>query len=1574
MNARELSGHRKWISYWFQGRKAETEKSMKKASIGIDKKKKKARLVFNSFYLDLLLPPLHIDKKKSSFALSSSSSSRSAALADTSSMRLVPLLSSSPLSSFAARGGSGGSSSSRRGSALVGGSSSTSSGSNNAAATDAEVWRARREQLEEQRRKKAAAANLSSSSSSNNVVAAPPHQAPRGSVASPSSSSSSSPPSAPLPSTNFFSFQQEGFSAAAAAPSGGTSGVISSSNSELSSSFAPGAGRSFSAEAASATAEAARASEAAEALSSSPSFSSSLALSSSSSSADPDVPLKKAKGRPKADAAASEAPAPAAFDVESGVETAAPKKKKAAATTTRKKATTTKTTTKRVSKKAAAAAAAESNPLTAADSPLRALLSRPPPTPLPAEGPPPPPDVLVVESLPEARRVAEFLLSVARRGQHVWACDTEVAEIDITKESPCGHGKVICFTVYGGEDVDFAAAAAVGSSSSSSSSSSAAVATAATQKGPAALKKSSLFVDTLVTRGADSLRSAEDEAEDAAAEAARAVYSASAPLAADSADSAAAAAEAVVGESGSISGVEVSSSSASSSSAATLFDPSDFPESVNAAALAAADHARASALAARQLRDAAAAREAEQVLALFAPFFEDASIPKIWHNYSFDRHVLGNHGIDAKGFGGDTMHMARLLDSARGRVKGKGYSLESLSNDRAIMGPLWEKAQDNLHAESSSASSALDESSAGSKKAPSPSPKKKGGSSSPADAAAVAAAAAASTPSGDDSVTRSKTSMKALFGARKLKKDGTPGKVVVLPPVEELQGSPASRGKWIRYASLDARCTYWLGRALEGRLRAVPCSPDAAIRDATGFGAPIADPSNSGGAPPRQFTMWDLYRNTWLPFGEILTDMEAEGVLVDREHLAGAELAATADRAAAVARFRAWASARVPGAAFMNVCSGPQIRQLLFSGALRQDLFEKGSWDPEVREVVRAAVAAEEAAVRAEEEAERENAAAAAALGEGSLPEIPPGIVFASASSSSSAAYPDLPEGLTPVDAHLSPDDDDAFASDDESSKKGKEKPKLLELSRVFKAPNEAGLVEPNISGSGKAPKKPKKTIDIRLHGLWGRAVPSPLQPPAFTPSGWPAVSTPVLRGLSGEPGAALRALAELDGGDGAAAALPPPVAEGADEAAARALLGSVGEEDDEFGGGSGGGNGDALFATVDEDGAPPAPKTTQPPAPSRDNDTKNAPAPKGVGTLYSAFGGGREGLEASAAVDSLCELAAIDTLLSAFIVPLQGPTAATRVDRRDPTSPLGRIHCSLNINTETGRLSARRPNLQNQPALEKDRYGVRRAFRASEGKTLIVADYGQLELRLLAHMAGCESMIRAFEAGGDFHSRTALGMYDYIRGEVDAGLCALEAGEEGKTNDVPLIKDRYASERRRAKVLNFSIAYGKTAHGLSRDWGVSLEEAQETVDRWYADRPEVREWQVAMRHEAVASGRVRTLLGRTRSLPEAASRVPSLRSHALRAAINTPIQGSAADVATAAMLSIARDRWLRERGWKLLLQVHDEVILEGPKESADEATARVVSLMERPFWGTNPLRVELAVDAKHAENWYEAK
>ncbi|CAI9088447.1 OLC1v1022775C3 [Oldenlandia corymbosa var. corymbosa] len=346
---------------------------------------------------------------------------------------------------------------------------------------------------------------------------------------------------------------------------------------------------------------------------------------------------------------------------------------------------------------------------------------------------------------------------------------------------------------------------------------------------------------------------------------------------------------------------------------------------------------------------------------------------------------------------------------------------------------------------------------------------------------------------------------------------------------------------------------------------------------------------------------------------------------------------------------------------------------------------------------------------------------------------------------------------------------------------------------------------------------------------------------------------------------------------------------------------------------------------------------------------------------------GGEQGIEASHAISALCEICSIDSLISNFILPLQGDHISGKN---------GRIHCSLNINTETGRLSARRPNLQNQPALEKDRYKIRQAFIAAPGNSLIVADYGQLELRILAHLANCKSMLHAFEAGGDFHSRTAMNMYPHIREAIEKKHVLLEwypqPGEEKPP--VPLLKDAFASERRKAKMLNFSIAYGKTAVGLARDWKVSVEEARNTVDLWYSDRKEVLKWQEDRKAEARSSNRVHTLLGRARRFPLQKNASAGQKNHIDRAAINTPVQGSAADVAMCAMLEISKNEQLKELGWKLLLQVHDEVILEGPTESAEIAKAIVVECMSKPFDGKNILKVDLAVDAKCAQNWYAGK
>lgn len=673
---------------------------------------------------------------------------------------------------------------------------------------------------------------------------------------------------------------------------------------------------------------------------------------------------------------------------------------------------------------------------------------------------------------------------------------------------------------------------------------------------------------------------------------------------------------------------------------------------------------------------------------------------------------------------------------------------------------------------------------------------------------------------------RGKISMKKIFGRPNIKKDGTEGKLIILPPIEELQSSEETRWDWINYSAYDAKATWELHEALVFKLMGIYTAPDAYVNRAY---------QHSG---IEIKSLWDIYCHVWRPFGDLLTDLEAYGVAVDVDHLSRAEKQATEEEAKSKAIFREWAASKVPDAAYMNVGSSSQVVQLLFGGAKNRN----------------------------------------------------------------------------------------------------KDKPGVP-LSRTFKVPN----VLPPEDG-----KKAKKNMDITIHNVWSKDVPTKLVPEIYTPAGLPGCSTQVLKTMAGKPGRARKALAQLT----------------KDRKTGEEGIESVRSDFEDVWS-----TDDAEISKLQE-GMNLAKK--EEPVEVLDEIAKQ----QGFGRLFSLFGNREEGLKACAAVDSLIDASAIDTLLSNFIVPLQSDAIL-----KSDSSGIQRVHCSLNINTETGRLSARRPNLQNQPALEKDRYKVRQAFTAdrNKGNTLIVADYGQLELRILAHMANCSSMIDAFELGGDFHSRTALGMYDHIKKAVDQGDCLLEWDEnEGKGEPpVPLLKDMFSAERRRAKVLNFSIAYGKTAHGLSKDWGVTLKEAEETVERWYAERAEVRTWQHEQHALALSEGYVCTILGRRRQLPDARSKNKALRAHSLRAAINTPIQGSAADVATAAMLRINNNPTLRQLGWKLLLQVHDEVILEGPKESAEVAQDIVIECMKSPFGddcGPMPLRVELSVDSKYADTWYDAK
>lgn len=635
----------------------------------------------------------------------------------------------------------------------------------------------------------------------------------------------------------------------------------------------------------------------------------------------------------------------------------------------------------------------------------------------------------------------------------------------------------------------------------------------------------------------------------------------------------------------------------------------------------------------------------------------------MWHNYSFDRHILNNHGINVSGFAADTLHMARLWDSAR--LQKGGYSLQALTEELL--------------------------------------------------------------PEGSQ-----KRSMSDRFAAPIIKKDGNPGKAMVMPTIEELQTNFKYRNEWIDYSTLDTESTWMLREILELKLKSMKWRP-------------------------QETTMYDFYCKYFVPFGELLCDIERLGMRVDVEKLKQMEGKAEADIIRSEVLFKEWASEFCPDAIHMNVNSVSQKQQLLFAPTLNK---------------------------RTGEELPRE---------------------------------------------------------------------------KSFKIDNAELLIE-----EGKT--KPKKTRDITISGIG-------LSPLSFTAVGWPAVGIDVLQQLAGK---------------------------------------------------------------IDHH-------------------------PPKYGTAFQHFENSREGERACRAIGALCEVGTISTLVNTFIKPLQ-----QMADKN------GRIHASLNINTETGRLSCRKPNLQNQPALEKDRYKIRSTFVAEPGKKLIVADYGQLELRLLAHITKCRSMIDAFKQGGDFHSRTAMGMYPIVSDAVKQGSVLLEWDSSQGEAPAPLLKDVFASERRKAKVLNFSIAYGKTAHGLAKDWSVSMEEANETLQRWYSDRPEVREWQAETIRIARQTGYTRTILGRYRHLPDITSSNRAFKGHAERAAINTPLQGSAADVAMLAMLKLHFHPRLHHLGWKMIMQIHDELIFEGPEETTQEGLEIIMNEMKSPL--EEPLLVDLVVDASIADNWMEGK
>ena len=274
-----------------------------------------------------------------------------------------------------------------------------------------------------------------------------------------------------------------------------------------------------------------------------------------------------------------------------------------------------------------------------------------------------------------------------------------------------------------------------------------------------------------------------------------------------------------------------------------------------------------------------------------------------------------------------------------------------------------------------------------------------------------------------------------------------------------------------------------------------------------------------------------------------------------------------------------------------------------------------------------------------------------------------------------------------------------------------------------------------------------------------------------------------------------------------------------------------------------------------------------------------------------------------------------------------------------------GRIHTSFNQTiTATGRLSSSDPNLQNIPVRTELGKMVRRAFEAKEGYSLISADYSQIELRVFAHMSKDPTLTKAFIDGEDIHTRTACELF-------------------GKKSD-----EITPEMRRLAKTINFGIIYGMGAFKLANTLGISRKEAQEYIDRYFTRIPGVKRYINKTIEEARRNQYVRTILGRIRYLRNINSRSPSVRQAEERMAVNTPIQGSAADIIKLAMINIHRR--LRKSDAKMLLQVHDELVFEVPDDRVESISAIIKKEME----GVIKLDVPLVADISAGKNWAEAK
>jgi DNA polymerase-1 len=273
-----------------------------------------------------------------------------------------------------------------------------------------------------------------------------------------------------------------------------------------------------------------------------------------------------------------------------------------------------------------------------------------------------------------------------------------------------------------------------------------------------------------------------------------------------------------------------------------------------------------------------------------------------------------------------------------------------------------------------------------------------------------------------------------------------------------------------------------------------------------------------------------------------------------------------------------------------------------------------------------------------------------------------------------------------------------------------------------------------------------------------------------------------------------------------------------------------------------------------------------------------------------------------------------------------------------------GRVHTSFNqAVAATGRLSSSDPNLQNIPIRTELGREVRKAFVADKGNVLLSADYSQVELRILAHISGDPDLIETFQRGADIHRATASKMFSIPEHEL--------------THD----------QRRAAKTINFGVLYGMSAFRLSNELNIPTNQAKDFIDAYFARYPKIQEYLDRTLEEARATGKVTTLFGRVRYIPEIHNRSFTVRGNAERMATNAPIQGTAADILKLAMIALEEKL---DRDAQMLLTVHDEIVIEVPEAKAAEVAEFVKETMANIY----PLAVPLAVDAHYGKSWYEAK